>query len=263
MDLADLAEAGQGSAVDDYRSHLDVTGLEQAQHVAIAGLAAQFASIADDEDYLSAGALALAQVQRRPQNGVIENVGLFRWSVDRLDDRAADGGAIYGRSPGTERAAQHGRAIVAAHQFHLVQRSREPFSLPREIGDLADRAAVGIERNFIVGAEGADQGGIGLIDLLNGDVRHADVEYNRHRKLKGIAGEVGQGLGLAVFVDGEVLGKQAIHAAPVGIFHHDGDLHKVDPDHQLVEIVLWAQLIPRRGACGNGPNRRHGWRRLL
>src|SRR6266567_540946 len=60
-DLAELAVERQRSAVDYNRFYLDALGLEQAQHISIAGLAAQLSSITDDEDYFAAGAFALAQ----------------------------------------------------------------------------------------------------------------------------------------------------------------------------------------------------------
>src|SRR5271169_2051591 len=82
MEFFKLLKNGQGAAIDDHRSHLDVAGLQQVQHSGITGLAAHFPAITDDEDYFSAGTLALAEIQRRAQDGVIQNVRLSGRRID-------------------------------------------------------------------------------------------------------------------------------------------------------------------------------------
>ena len=69
------------------------------QHAAITGLAAQFASIADDEDDFAARALALAQVQSGAQDGVIQNMRFAGRSVDGRDGRSAHGKPVDRRVP--------------------------------------------------------------------------------------------------------------------------------------------------------------------
>ena len=64
---------------------------KHAEHVLIAGLAALFAPIADYEDHFAAGAVAPAQVKRRPQNRVIQYMRLFSRGVDRRWTRTPTG----------------------------------------------------------------------------------------------------------------------------------------------------------------------------
>src|SRR5438477_3600528 len=107
MDLFDLPEYGQRTTVDHHRFHLDAMSFEHAQHLAVAGLAAQFPPVADDEDKFPAGAVALCKVQSCAQDGVIQNVRLPRRSVDWLDDRSSNRCSVYRRSIGSEWPAQY------------------------------------------------------------------------------------------------------------------------------------------------------------
>ena len=93
---------------------------------------------------------------------------------------------------------------MSSNQFHRFQRARQPLRPASEIGDLADRAAVGVQRKFVVGTERTYQGRVGLVHFLDCDVRHPQVEQDRHRKLEGIAGEIRELLRLSVFKDGEI-----------------------------------------------------------
>src|ERR1700751_3010788 len=117
-----------------------------------------------------------------------------------------------------------------------------------ETGDLAHRGAVSVERELVVGTERFHQRLVSLIHLLQGYIGHSGVEDNGHRKQKWVAGEIGKLLWLAIFVGGEILRKQAIHAPAIGPHHHR-NLQKARGDVQGVEIFLGIEWIARSHAA--------------
>ena len=81
-----MADPSDGHAV-----HLNSVREQDLQRIAVAGVAAVFAAIADDENNFPPGAVAFAQIQRRGHEGIIQHVGFFGRSDDpgrALIDRA-------------------------------------------------------------------------------------------------------------------------------------------------------------------------------
>src|SRR5207237_9497297 len=138
-----------------------------------------------------------------------------------------------------ERASEHGRAVVvAAHGLHLIEGSSQPRRCAREIGELAYRAAVGVDGNFVVGAEGPDQCGKGLVHLLHRGVGHAEIEQDGEREFKRIAAEERKLLLLAVLVEGEIFWEEAIDKASVAVLYRNRDLDEVGRDYEFVELLF-------------------------
>src|ERR1700746_2061890 len=129
----------------------------------------------------------------------------FGRGVYGSDGRAADRNSVHRRTLWSERAAQHGwTVVVTADRLHLVQDSGQALGGTAEIGCLADGAAVGVKRDFVVWAERSYQCRVRLIHFLQGGVGHAKIEHDGHRELEGVASEKCQLLLLAVFIDGEI-----------------------------------------------------------
>jgi hypothetical protein len=77
-----LVVAGNRGALDRDSVDRNPIRQQQLQHVFVTGITTVFASIADDENNLAARLFAFVQVERRRQNGIIEDVGFLFWSVD-------------------------------------------------------------------------------------------------------------------------------------------------------------------------------------
>src|SRR4029077_16328300 len=251
MELFELLVTGQGPAVDDDSPDLNVASLKQVQHAGITGLAAHFAPIADDEDDFAARALALAQIQCRAQDGVVQNVRFAGRCVDWRDGRSRCGKPVDRGSLRTEWAAHYRWTVIAAaHPLQFGECGGQVPGFAAKVHNLADCTAIGVECNLIVGAEGAGEGGIGLVDFLQGDIGDADVEHNCDREFKGVAGEISQSLRLSVFLYSEVPGQQAFDRAPVGIPYHDGNGNEVDGGRNCVEILFGIELVSGNRARG-------------
>src|SRR5579885_2045246 len=258
----DLASGG-GGGLDGDAVDSDFAGKQDLEDIAVGDAAAVFAAVADDEDDLAAGAVALAEVEGGAEDGVVEDADILGGSDVGLGAGTFDGDAVNDGALRAEWAIHDGSAIVAAaFELHLVEDGGEFLAGGGgKIGNLADGGAVGVERDLVIGAEGAGQGGVGLVDFLDGDVGHAGVEDDGGGKRERIAGEELEVLFFAVFVDAEVLGQKAIDHVTGTVFHGDGDEHEIGDDLEGVEVLPRVQLVLRDAAGRDGLDGGHGRRR--
>src|SRR5258705_10809388 len=91
--------------------------------------AAILPAVADDENDLAACPVALAEIERCPQNRVVQHAHIFRRSDIGLRSRTLDWNSVHCRTLRAERSIHHWRAVVAAAlQLHLVQYRRQLLS---------------------------------------------------------------------------------------------------------------------------------------
>src|ERR1035438_3249656 len=121
MQPFDLVITGNGRTLDRNSVDGNPVGEQQLQHVLVAGVAAVFASIADDKNNPAALFVALAQIESGRQNSVIQYVRFLFRSVNngssRLFWNTVDGGTL--RPHGT--AGDRGTVIVAPLRLQIIQ----------------------------------------------------------------------------------------------------------------------------------------------
>src|SRR6266508_5122744 len=214
VDLGQLAVDRDGGHVVLHAVDAHVVGQQHPQHVLVAGARAALKPIGEDKDHAAAGFFAAAEVQGGLKDRVIEDLGrnrLFgRSGIDAalrtlVKDAAVDGG------PDRHGIIDRWSGDGALHGLQARQRLRGGVAQRRqEILVLLHRGAVGVDGDLVELAEGADQRAEGLLDLLQRDLRHRDIEDDGRRDGEGIAGEELDLLLHAVFVNGEILHDQAV-----------------------------------------------------
>src|SRR6266478_9030200 len=119
----------------------------------IAGIAAIFAAIADHKNDLSPRLVTLGEVERRPQYGVVQNVGFLCWRIDR-GSRGINWHAIHHRPLRAQRATGNRRPVIPSSGIRQATESgRQLFSDGGPSRELADDIAVAVNRNPIELAE--------------------------------------------------------------------------------------------------------------
>src|SRR5450631_773679 len=141
-------------AFHSHSVHGDVLRQQHLQRIGVAGGRALLPSIAYDEDDLPPGAVTLGKITRRQQDRVIHYARDFWRRANRGHRRSANRETIDHRSLWPERPARHRRSIIcSAVPFDLVQSHGQLLPDDGVVGHLADRAAIGVESNFIELAE--------------------------------------------------------------------------------------------------------------
>src|ERR1700722_15008207 len=100
MQSFQLLVARDGRATGGDAVYHDAVGKQDFQHVAIAGIAAEFTTVADHEYYFAPALLALAQIHSSHQDRIVEYVRSLR-RRDGCRDAAIIWNVIDGRALGT------------------------------------------------------------------------------------------------------------------------------------------------------------------
>ena len=182
-------------------------------------------------------------------------MGLVRIDRDPVDDRPS-------RPQGT---IDDRRAIgTAGHRLQSVQHPRQLLADRAEIRHSADGRAIGIDGDFVIGAEGAFERRKCLVHLLHGNIRHAQIVDHSRRQRERVAREVIQGLLFSVLVYHKIFVQQSIGQAARIVGHPHWNQNLVDLSHNPEKLVVAARSKGRRGAIGHrGRGGRRGAGRIV
>src|SRR5436305_13135585 len=107
VDLLKVTISRNSGSAHVYGVYIDVVGEKRFQYVAVTGLAADLASVADHEDYSAAGTVSLRKIDGGGEDRVIQNTRFAPRHADvrntgiegnAVDRGAASPGAAYHRS---------------------------------------------------------------------------------------------------------------------------------------------------------------------
>ena len=120
MESSDLLIARQRRGIGGHPVYRDLVGQEHLQRIGIAGGAAQFPALANDEDNFAASAVLFRQIQGSAQDCIVQYVGFFGRRIHWCG-ASTHRQPIHHR-PRCQRPGNHRNSIVAsAGQLQLVQ----------------------------------------------------------------------------------------------------------------------------------------------